>query len=386
MPKTILLFLAPWLLTASLQAETPPLTPVKLSGQGAEITWEGRQFLQADQKGRVFLLDAAHLRVYPLIGESLGKPTELAGEGAKAGGTAKRIVVTDAALSPDGRDWLLQLFPHALRYFRGSEERSLPETQWAVSAVALPAGRPVLAVGLGSHGPAGATAQDKDPPLLLGLSDTKWNALVREPYDGSVLPEGGKGPMTSDFVRGLKAGRDFILARGAKGRIWLASRNLYRLRVYSPSGRLLDELTMGPQRIELRKRSTEEVETARQVAKTAESERDQKWVEYIASSPSPKAAIEAVAVDSASDTVFLVTAPVGVEGPSLDRFDRGTGRLERIGLRLPALSKGHLQAAAGKDGLYFADSSGNGGRWLLSWEALEHAKWKTMLPTSPAAP
>lgn len=361
-----------------LQAESPSLTPVRLSGKGADVTWAGQQFLQADQKGRVFLLDAAHLRVYPVVGDGIGAPAVLVRDGDKTGASQRGFVMS-AALSPDGRDWLLQLFPDALRYFRSGEERSLPVTPWAISAVALPDGRPVVAVGLGSRGPLGAAERDEDPPLLLGLSDLQWEALVREPYDASILPDEGKGPMNGDSINRLKASRDFVLARGAKGRIWLASRNQYRVRVYSAAGRLLDELKTGPQRIELRKRSEKELDNAKRSAGEAASERDQKWIEYIASSPTPKAAIEAFAVDPATDTLFLITSSGGQEGHQLDRFDRAAGRLERTGLRLPEV-KGRLQAVAGKDGLYLADSSGSGGRWLLSWDAMEQAKWKQILP------
>lgn len=364
-----------------LVAEEGSLVPEPLAGKGADITWEGPQFLQADQKGNVYLLDAADLRVYTIAGQGLGHPVQLHDASSQA--AAPRGHIRGAAMSPDGRDWLLQLFPNGLQYFRSGEEHRLPETSWLISAVGLSGGRPVLAVGLGSTGMAGTTSKE-DPPLLLGLSDLKWDTLASDAYEVAAVPGGGKGPRDSQFVNALQASRDFLLAAGPKGKLWLANRSFFRLRAYSPGGRLAAELKVGEDRIEFRKRSQDELETAKRNAKTAGSERDRSWMEYILSSPSPKTAIDSVTVAS-DGTVLLVTAASAQGGLQLDRFDPATGRLERTGLRLGAV-KGRLQVAAGKDGLYFADTSGQGGRWFLAWETLEQAKWKRVFQTEDSAP
>jgi len=69
---------------------------------------------------------------------------------------------------------------------------------------------------------------------------------------------------------------------------------------------------------------------------------------------------------------LLVRLPDGAT--ALDRFDASTGRLERVTLQWKTV--GTYTVAAGRDALYIAAFRGNGGRWKLSWEALEQARWK----------
>ena len=119
-------------------AASPPLQPHSLSETCSSCTAGSRQYLQADARGRVFILQSRDLVVYPLSRAGLGKPAKL-----KALPGEPTRTIEGAALSPDGRDWLLSAFgvPRTLRYFRGGEEKPLPEPDWAVAAVGLPGGR-----------------------------------------------------------------------------------------------------------------------------------------------------------------------------------------------------------------------------------------------------
>jgi hypothetical protein len=62
-------------------------------------------------------------------------------------------------------------------------------------------------------------------------------------------------------------------------------------------------------------------------------------------------------------------------GTALDRYDQGRNVLERIPLSLK-LKDQRPTLAAGRDGLYLAAWSGDGGRWRISWDRLEQARWK----------
>ena len=61
-------------------------------------------------------------------------------------------------------------------------------------------------------------------------------------------------------------------------------------------------------------------------------------------------------------------------GAALDRYDRTRAVLERVPLSLKLKDRPSL--AAGRDGLYLAAWSGIGGRWRISWDLLEQARWK----------
>jgi hypothetical protein len=217
------------------------------------------------------------------------------------------------------------------------------------------------------------------PPLLLGLSGTRWEPIVSEVYEVSAVRGAEEKRIDSNFLNALTATRESFLARGPKGALWLANRNLYRVRGFSASGRLLAEVKQGAGQVELRSRSKEELASSKQVAAEAGAERERQWAQHILAAPSPRRAVEALAV-SPGGTVFIAAAS-GDGGLFLDRFDPAVGELERIGLRL-AESRGRILMAAGSDGLYLANTSGKGGRWFVGWDRLEAAPWREVSDSS----
>jgi len=345
-----------------------------LGGNCSSCTEGSRQYLQADAKGRVYILQSRDLLVYPLTSAGLGKSTKL----KPLPGEITRTV-TAAALSPDGRDWLLLAFgvPRTLRYFPGGEEKPLPEPDWAVAAVGLPGGAPVLAAQAGMKATVADAAWPEDPPLLLRRSTSKWETLIAEPYDLAALgvdPKDLPGALKgSQFFNSLRASREVILSPGPKGSFWLAGRNSYRLRQFTAAGRLRTEVRLGDNKIELRPRTAEEVKSVSEQATQEASPGERRWVESVAAAPVPKRAIEAFAV-ATDGTAYALVRKQG-EDFALDRFGSGCACLERAKIQIPSF-EGSLQMAAGDDGLYFASTSGTGGRWRLPWEEIEAAKWK----------
>lgn len=358
--------------TASLQAAAR-LSPEPLAGTGSSFIWEGQQYLQADQKGRVYLLRAPELEVYPIQrnGE-LGKPVKLK--------TASRndTPLVQAALSPDGRDWLLLSFgvSKKLRYFPGGEEKMVSGVEaWNVASAGLPGGTIVAGVKAGQKASAVAVPVPDTPPLLLRWTGTKWETLVSEPLDFAAVSADPDNPVfNQQLIKALEASRESLLANGRKGSLWMASRHTYRLRHFSAGGRLLTDLRLGKQKVEIVDRTPEELRSAKAAAKEAKPGQ-RRLAESILSAPAARKAIDTFTV-APDGVVYLVTSSMTEgKGAALDRFDPARGALERAEIQLPA-SEGRLQIAAGQDGLYFAGGTGAAGRWRLSWEALADAEWE----------
>jgi hypothetical protein len=366
------------LLLVSLLAVTPvsaQLSPHPLGENCSACTEGSRQYLQADGKGRVFILRSRDLLVYPVTSSGLGEPARL----KALPGESTRTVMA-AALSPDGRDWLLLAFgvPRTVRYFQGGEEKPVPEPSWAVAAVGLPGGAPVLAVQAGMRDSvADAAWPEGDPPLLLRRTASKWETLAAEPYDLEALgvdPKDIPGALkTGQFINTLRASREVFLASGPKGSFWLAARNSYRLRQFTAAGRLRAEVQLGENKIELQPRDAADVKKLSEQGSQMESQWERQWVRSMASAPVPKRSIEAFAV-AIDGTAYVLARSQGGK-LALDRFGSGCSCLERAKVEFPSF-EGSIQMAAGKDGLYFASTSGTGGRWRLPWEEIETAKWK----------
>ncbi|MFL6232330.1 MAG: hypothetical protein ACJ76N_04290, partial [Thermoanaerobaculia bacterium] len=75
----------------------------------------------------------------------------------------------------------------------------------------------------------------------------------------------------------------------------------------------------------------------------------------------------------------------GEKGVALDRYDPTEPSLERVQLGLDLT--GNATMAAGRDALYLAAHSGDHGRWKVSWDDLDRARWKRVaVDTEPAPP
>jgi hypothetical protein len=208
--------------------------------------------------------------------------------------------------------------------------------------------------------PGGAT---EDPPLVLRFDGRKWEPLVREP-----MPGGLRGPEPR-----AHESRSVHLLGDAKGTLWLANEYLYRIRRYSPSGRLLLELTLGPQKLEARKDAGKAQESF--AMETRDRARTSGGTATVRASTSRRT-ILALTEGRDGRLYLLAQESQGPDGLSLDRFDPLLLRMERAPLVLEA--DGYLSMAAGQDALYFAAFSAEAGPWKLDWSEIEAADWKEL--------
>ncbi|HSG41275.1 MAG TPA: hypothetical protein VLE27_16665, partial [Thermoanaerobaculia bacterium] len=209
--------------------------------------WGTSQILQADKQGRVFLLRTDTLNVFQIShsGELVPKGGLL-----REGESLKRPPLTGAALSPAGDTWVLFSFPNHLYVLQG--ERFTPlEAPWLVSAVAVDGGDPLVAVLPGEMGTAVSTISRLDaPPLLLHWEGKRWNTIV----EGRFQKEEVAG---ADRAEQLRGEFEVLLALTPERHLWMADRHTYRLRHFSPSRMLLDELVVGAGKVKWSKRSEE---------------------------------------------------------------------------------------------------------------------------------
>jgi hypothetical protein len=340
-------------------AENPPAARVAPERVAAEPARENQevlqlQFLEADAKGRVFLLHGDTLAVDQILPSG-----RIVTWRRPQGKEASDAAVSDAALSPDGSSWLLSSGPDELILLSGDDRRQLPVPHWWVSALAYTTDGPVVAVLPGWVGGADATGETEwdNPPLLLRLDDQKWQTLsVQEPPVRLSLAE-------------IKGDRDTRLAAGRKGALWVAQQNAYLLRRYSRQGTVEESVAVNGGRVQWKERTEEDwkaLEKAWQAAGKTLSRRRQ------------TDAVRVVRGMTVQDNrvYLLVETPEG--GVALDRWDAETQVLDRLLLDGIAPGRGNLSLAAGRDGLYIAGRMLGEPIWRLDWQRLE-GKW-TVVP------
>jgi len=340
------------------------LSPIPLPESSASPKWDGPQFFVADKAGRVSLLRGRTLQVFPV------RKTGNLGEPARLKATmAWEDDLSNAALDGSGSQWLLQSFK-ATRWFVDGQEKSLPPLDWLPGAVGFRRDEPIVAA-IPFH--IGATKIDPGvtPPWLMARSGESWQALVE-----------AEGLTAGEALAGLKVGKlnDYqaewtaCLLSDAAGKLWVARVYAYRLQRFSPGGRLLGEWRVGEGKVQSRAEADKgpvEIRvhgTGRDAVAAPGREPEKKpYFGFTA-----EAAILAATMGPGGTIYLLTRAPEGVA--SLDRFDPGTGRLERspLSIKIP----GRATLAAGKDALYLADYNGRGGRWRIPWPAVEQARWK----------
>jgi hypothetical protein len=328
----------------------------------------GPQFMQADKQGRVFLLDGDTLEIFQIVaGDKLASRGKLDATGSVEAG--ERAVLRQAVMSPAGDVWLLLDSTGKVRLFRSGKEKSLPPTDWIVTALAAPRGTPLLAVkpGQRASGRDVGVTDDPDhppvrPPFLLEMGDSEWETLVQGDYFRL-------GETRASVGHEIRAGSEVWMATEPNGTIWIAYRNAYRLKRYSPLGKLKDEIVVGAGTVKWAERSAEDWKKLEAVAK------ENKFA-FRRSGVSPvqeTAVVRAMTLGRDGRVYLLVETPKGL---ALDRFDPDPARqvLERV--LLSGIDSGRFTMAAGRHALYLAALAGNGGRWKLPWESLEAAKWE----------
>ncbi|HVT16467.1 MAG TPA: hypothetical protein VHQ90_09870 [Thermoanaerobaculia bacterium] len=337
-------------------------------------SWKAPQFVRADAAGRVFLLRADTLEVYPLTPKrTLGSPSRL----ERLAGDQEPFV-RDAAMSPDGGDWLLldASLGGRVRLFRAGKEKPLPDLGWRAAAVALGGGEPLVAVfPVGSReiklvvrGDGKVVANAKEPPpLLLGLLGSEWQTLVRESYELA-----SRDWHAADATMRLQ--RAVRLAADPKGGVWVADELGYHLRRFTPAGRQRSELTVGKGKPVIAERSGAELDKKLAEVRSATGQRvDPASVRFTA----PRVLDGFAAARDGRLYLLVSDDRKGMEGHlALDRFDPQVPSLARLPVAGLDELAGRLSVAAGRDGLYVAAFSGEDGLWRLPWEALEAAEWQ----------
>jgi hypothetical protein len=315
------------------------------------------QFVEADAKGRIFLLHGDTLAVDQILPS--GKIASWRGPQGKEGSDAE---LSDAALSPDGGSWLL-VSGGKLSLLTGDDLRELPAPHWWVSSLAYTSDGPVLAVLPSWEGgtDAGSTTEWDKPPFLLRLDDQTWQTLSAQ--DGLKLIS-EKPPMLPSFVE-IKAERDVKLAVGRNGALWAAQQNAYLLKRYSRQGTAEESVAVNGGRVQWKERTEEDWKALDKVfgRKVNRSQR--------------MAAVRVVrGLTAQANRVYQVVETP--EGVALDRWDDDSQVLDRLLLDGIATGPGYLSVAAGRDGLYIAAFGLGEPIWRVDWQRLEDAKWKAV--------
>jgi hypothetical protein len=112
------------------RAQAEPLPVIESSP-----SLRGPQFVQADKQGRVFVLEGDTLEIFQIVaGDKLASRGKLEATGSVE--TGERALLRQAVMSPAGDVWLLLESTGKVRLFRGGKEKSLPPTDWIVTALA----------------------------------------------------------------------------------------------------------------------------------------------------------------------------------------------------------------------------------------------------------
>lgn len=346
-------------------AEPPRFARVALelvAGDPAPDNQNASQFLEADAKGRVFLLHGDTLEVDQILPSG-----RIVAGRTPHGKEASDAAVMDAALSPDGSSWLVSTGPDELMLLSGEDRRQLPTPHWWLSALAYTTDGPVVAVVPAWVGGADTTgeAEWEKPPLLLRFDDQKWQTLsVQEPLQST------QDPPAIPSLEEIKGERDTRLTAGWKGTLWTMQQNAYLLKRYSRHGAVEESVAVNGGRVQWKDRTEEDWKALEKASQAA-------GATFTRSRHPKAAAVRVVRGLTAQDNrVYLVVETP--EGVALDRWDEGTQVLDRLLLAGITPGRSYLSVAAGRDGLYMAARGLGEPIWRLDWQRLEEAKWKAV--------
>jgi len=315
------------------------------------------QSIQADKKGRVYLLRSESLEVYPIDkDQQLGKPTKLKAMGLE-GGPPERV----AAMGDGPGDWIL--LGANLRWFVDGQEISLTEPNQIVLSATLVDGDPVVLLApVKVHRRRGEVLEEL--PTFARWDGEDWDDFFVEPVvDFEENPFSNKA-MISRLV---------LLAPDAEDTLWTAHVYKPLIRHFDVNGRLRMELTAGDEAREL---PAAEVEGIRQdLEKVVTAERaDRKPLSKTVTVMTAEPFCEAIAV-AGNGMVYFLIADLEKRGKyRLRRWDPLRQALEDVALPID-LPSGATMASA-KDGLHIAHWDSSQGRFFIPAERLETAAWR----------
>ena len=355
-----------WLLLGSsitVSSLAAPLRLEPLPRDDSEKPWTGHQFVAADRAGRLYFLRADTFEVYPLARNGLlGEPVRL----EKISGLNDEV--REAAMSPAGDAWLLRV-SKGVRLFENGKEKTVPPLAWAPFAVTFRRSTPMVAVAPLPLRPLQSASKVGSLPWIQQLAGDEWSTFRER-----------KGPSLSEMMQeenwfGKILEEDpLFLASDRQGRLWVAHRYAYKVQKLSPGGGLLAEILLDQGKVR-KKKESQPIEIKPSVADNPKEATHARSQEKGTFYPFTAEAVIQGLVEGRDGRIYLLVVPSS-GGAALDRYDPVRGVVERALLQWKA--EGDISLAAGKDALYLAPADASKGRWRISWEVLEDAKWEKL--------
>jgi hypothetical protein len=325
-----------------------------------DLAWPGPQFLQADHKGNLYLLNGSTLEVYSL-GDGPGKEVRrLQSADAFSHG------IEAAALSRDGRNWALLSGNKVIFFDHGRQQQTAP-LGWLASSVVFEGGSPVvgvLPIQVGVQ-PGEPASPRKDPPLALGLGSGEWEVRI-----AGSLPARDK---SRNPIDALFANHSVRLLTDAKERIWALFSHTGRLVRYKASGKPDLQIQFGDGKAHYRDEG-KQLDAAFRASLRKEG---YPATEDSAGAFTAQTAVRAATWDPAGFLyVLLDHAATHSAHPALVRLDPADLSFKALALGLDLEVESNLTLVAGKAGLFLAGDTGYDLRWKLSYDKLARADWE----------
>jgi hypothetical protein len=353
-----LLLLFSWLGTVSLdshaeatdaprQAKKLALRPIQYEGF---LTADGGQFLAADEKGGAYLFHT---------GERSGYRLEPDGKATRLFSLEPGDVVRSVAVGDQGERWLFHVGHDGLRLVDGGVETTIDAPGTVLGGIGLSSGEPIVGTTPFqlSDGRPGRPLEGGGKPskaasaLLMSWNGKEWSTTVERDAVDVISPK--------DLQRYKLSGFDVSMAVDAKGRILIAPKTSYDVRLFSPAGKELDRIRVDGGERTFSQASGDEQKQLKKAgfAPPAGYERlDRK--------------IHGLAFGQDNRFYFLVASQNGL---ALDRYDPTQQTVERT--PISGLAGTSLRFVAADAGLLIADARDLGRVYVADWQQLENASW-----------
>jgi hypothetical protein len=319
------------------------------------LLWSGKQFVRADQRGNVFLLrgELNSLDAYPMNGAAPGEPIRLQVNGAFDG------EVSHAAVSADGRKWVVATSDQIL-VFQDGKQQATPPVGWFVTSVALLRDKPAVGVLPMAVGLNATVRRTSPPPLVLQFDGREWSPLL-----AGVFPERSRdrNPFDALFTE-----HTVELLSDARGRSWVIYPYTGKMLRLSPAGKIEQRITLGNGVAQYREDEAE-LQTA------FDRKLRQKGLRPSNASTgvfTGKRAVLGATLSPKGELYLLLDRALSRANPMLARYDSVRQQIETTPVLVPVDEK--VSLAAGGAGLYIAPETGRK-RWFLSWSEMDAVRW-----------